>query len=200
MSMWVAVVTVDQVDSRGAADLVDAALETLADVPLLRAFERTAGDEFQGVLDDPAALARTVEPLLRQGAWSVGVGFGRVDEPLPDSARAGRGAAYEHARAAVEAAKSSPWRVSVRGPDREPVTALESALWLWAALLARRTAGGWEVADLLDAGASHAEAARALGVSAPAISQRARAAGIVEGRRARELATYLTARLLEGTQ
>lgn len=198
--MRVAVVTVDQVDSRGAADLVEAALDALAALPLLRAFERTAGDEFQGVLDDPAALARAVEPLLRQGAWSVGIGFGQVDEPLPESARAGRGSAYERARDAVEAAKATPWRVSVRGPDPEPVAALEAALWLWAALLARRTSGGWEVADLLEAGASHAEAAQALGISAPAISQRARAAGIVEGRRARELATYLTAQLLEAKQ
>lgn len=56
------------------------------------------------------------------------------------------------------------------------------------------------MADLLDGGATHAEAARSLGVSAPAISQRARAAGIVEGRRARELAAYLTVLLLNGSE
>jgi hypothetical protein len=192
------VVTVDQVGSRGAADLVEPTLQALADIPLLRPFQRTAGDEFQGVLDDPASLPRVVEPLLRAQAWWVGIGFGDVDQPLPDTARAGRGAAYQHAREAVDAAKGAPWRVCVRGPDLEPTGALEAALWLWAALLARRTSRGWEVADLLERGSSHAEAASALGISAPAVSQRARAAGIVEGRRARELATYLTARLIDG--
>lgn len=198
-TMFVAVVTVDQVGSRGAADLVDPTLAILAGIPALRGFERTAGDEFQGVLDDPAALPRVVEPLLRTDAWSVGIGIGEVAEPLPAAARAGRGAAYQHARGAVDAAKRTPWRVCVRGPDAEAAGALEAALWLWAALLSRRTALGWEVSDLLEGGATHAEAARSLGVSAPAISQRARAAGIVEGRRARELAGYLTARLLDGS-
>lgn len=196
--MLVSVVTVDQVGSRGAADLVEPTLEALRGIPMLRRFERTAGDEFQGVLDDPATLPLVVEPLLRTDAWSVGIGIGEVDEPLPATARAGRGAAYQHARGAVDAAKGTPWRVCVRGSDPEAAGALEAALWLWATLLARRTPRGWEVADLLESGATHAEAARALGVSAPAISQRARAAGIVEGRRARELATYLTARLLDG--
>jgi len=196
--MRVAVITVDQVGSRGADDLVGPTLEALAGVPVLRPFERTAGDEFQGVLDDPEALPRVVEPLLRSGAWSVGIGVGDVDRPLPPSARAGRGPAYLDARRAVDAAKTTPWRVCVRGPGVDPAGALEAALWLWAGVLARRTARGWEVADLLEAGSTHAEAARSLGITAPAVSQRARAAGIVEGRRARELATYLTARLLEG--
>jgi hypothetical protein len=192
------VVTADQVGSRGAADLVDPTLEALAEAPRLRAFQRTAGDEFQGVLDQPAGLPLVVEPLMRADVWSVGIGFGEVDEPLPASARAGRGPAYQHAREAVDAAKAAPWRICVRGEDPEPSGALEAALWLWAALLARRTPRGWEVADLLERGSSHAEAALALGISAPAVSQRARAAGIVEGRRARELATYLTARLMDG--
>ena len=196
--MLVAVVTVDQVGSRGTADLVDPTLGELADIPALRAFERTAGDEFQGVVDDPAALAHVAEHLLRRDAWWVGIGFGEVDLPLPASGRAGRGAAYQRARDAVGAAKGAPWRVCVRGPDPGPAHALETAVWLWAALLARRTPRGWEVADLLDGGASHAEAARSLGITPPAVSQRARAAGIVEGRRARELTSYLTARLLEG--
>jgi hypothetical protein len=194
----VAVVTVDQVGSRGAADLVDSTLEALDGIPMLRGFERTAGDEFQGVLAEPAALPRVVEPLLRTDVWSVGIGIGEVDEPLPATARAGRGTAYEHAREAVDAAKGTPWRVCVRGPEPD-AAALESALWLWAALLARRTPRGWQVADLLEGGASHAEAAKSLGISPPAVSQRARAAGIVEGRRARELAAYLTARLLDGS-
>ncbi len=89
--MTVLVLTVDQRSSRGAPDRVSdalAALEALPVSPLL-AFERTAGDEFQGVLDDPASLAPLIERLLRDDAWNIGLGFGDVDLPHPASARAG---------------------------------------------------------------------------------------------------------------
>src|SRR5688572_25430169 len=88
--MRVVVLTVDQRGStkQAATDRVPEALSGLADlddVALLRPFERTAGDEFQGVLDDPRALAPIVERLLREDAWNIGVGIGAVDEPLPES-------------------------------------------------------------------------------------------------------------------
>ena len=193
--MTVAVLTVDQRSSRSGPDLVPATIEALAGADLLRPFERTAGDEFQGVLDEPAALPRVVEHLLREGAWNIGIGIGPVDEPLPETARAGSGPAYLHARSAVTAAKNSPWRLRVAGED-PGVRALETTLWLWAAVLARRSERGWEVAALVDQGLSYEEAGRRLGISQSAVSQRAQAAGIVEGRRARELARDLTATLL----
>jgi hypothetical protein len=195
--MDVAVLTVDQRGSRTSPDLVPGTLAALADATLLLPFERTAGDEFQGVLDDPASLARVVETLLREDRWNVGIGIGPVDEPLPDHARAGRGPAYLHARQAVTTAKNSPWHLRVCGDD-PGVRALETTLWLWAAVLARRTTRGWEAADLVDEGLSYEEAGRRLGISQSAVSQRAQAAGIVEGRRARELATELAAGLLGG--
>ena len=198
--MRVAVLTVDQRGStkQAATDRVPGALAGLADlggVGLLRAFERTAGDEFQGVLDDPRALAPMLERLLRDDTWNIGVGIGPVDEPLPESTRAGRGAAYVHARDAVTGAKSSPWHLRVVG-DVPETRRLETSLWLWAAVLARRTTRGWEVADLVDSGLRYDEAAERLSISQSAVSQRAQAAGIVEGRRARELVTELTADLL----
>lgn len=193
--MTVLVLTIDQRDSRHGLDRVPAALELLTDIPVLRGFERTAGDELQGVLDDPAALPRAVEPLLRDAGWSIGVGAGPVDQPLPAHARAGSGPAYLHARNAVTAAKTGPWHLRVVG-DHPGARQLESALWLWAAVLARRTARGWEVADLVDTGLSYDETARRLGISQSAVSQRAQAAGLVEGRRARELVTHLAATVL----
>jgi hypothetical protein len=193
--MTVVVLTVDQRGSRTRPDLVPDTIEALADVRLLRPLERTAGDEFQGVLDDPAALPRAVELLLREDAWNIGIGIGDVDIPLPEHARAGRGPAYLQARSAVTSAKNSPWHLRVAGDD-PGARALETTLWLWAAVLGRRTRGGWEVADLVDEGLSYEQAGRRLGISQSAVSQRAQAAGIVEGRRARELATQLTAQLL----
>lgn len=193
--MTVIVVTVDQRASRSAPDLVPEGIAALAGIDLLRAFERTAGDEFQGVLDKPEALSPVLETLLRDDAWNIGLGIGPVDLPLPDHARAGRGPAYLHARDAVTAAKSSPWHLRVAGPT-DTARDLESVLWLWAALLDRRTDKGWEVTDLVDTGLSYDEAGRRLGISQSAVSQRAQAAGLVEGRRARELVTHLAARLL----
>lgn len=193
--MTVLVLTVDQRSSRSAPDLVPGALEALAPHPVLLPFERTAGDEFQGVLDAPASLAPVVERLLREDTWNIGLGIGAVDTPAPTSARAGNGPAYVRAREAVTAAKSSPWHLRVSGESAD-ARDLESALWLWAALLGRRTQRGWEVVDLVDEGLTYEEAGRRLGIGQSAVSQRAQAAGLVEGRRARDLVTRLASRLL----
>jgi hypothetical protein len=195
--MTVIVLTVDQRGSRSTPDRVADVVTALADLPLRLPFERTAGDEFQGVLDEPSALPRAIERLLRDGAWYIGLGIGDVDEPVPDTARAGRGPAYVLARQAVTAAKNSPWHLRVSGDgDTDAARDLESVLWLWAAVLDRRSDKGWEVTDLVDQGLSYDEAGRRLGISQSAVSQRAQAAGLVEGRRAREVVTHLAARLL----
>ncbi len=197
--MRVVVLTVDQHGSQTQPDQVPAAIDALTDVPMLLSFQRTAGDEFQGVLDDQAALPLALEPLLRTDAWNIGIGIGEIEMPLPEQAREGRGPAYVAAREAVSAAKSSPWRVRATGPT-DTARALESAVWLWAALLGRRTERGWEVADLVDQGMTYDEAASRLGITQSAVSQRAAAAGIAEGRRARELVEFLTRTALEETR
>ena len=193
--MVVLVLTVDQRGSRTSSDRVPALVSALAPFPALRPFEQTVGDEVQGVLDSPAVLPDVVELLLREDAWHVGIGVGDVETPLPASARSGRGPAYLAAREAVTAAKNSPWHLRVVG-DSPWARRLETTLWLWAAVLARRTSRGWEVADLAAEGLPYDGIARRLSISPSAVSQRAAAAGIVEARRARELATDLTACLL----
>ncbi|MBC9732205.1 sigma factor-like helix-turn-helix DNA-binding protein [Nocardioides marmotae] len=195
MGAAVAVLTVDQVRSRSGTDLVPELLDELDDHPLLRPFERTAGDELQGVVDRPETLAAVAGALLRRPGWYVGIGIGPVEQPLPASTRAGRGSAYLCARDAVTAAKTSPWHLRVVG-EHPDARSLETTLWLWAAVLARRTARGWEVADLVAEGLTYEQVGRRLGISQSAVSQRAQAAGIVEARRAQELATALAARVL----
>lgn len=198
MTSSVAVLTIDQQRSRSGPDRVPdllARFDALPDVALLRPFERTAGDELQGVVDNPAVLAAVAGVLLRDTGWYVGVGIGPVEEPLPASARAGRGAAYLLARDAVTAAKNSPWDLRVLG-DHPDARSLETTLWLWAAVLSRRTARGWEVADLVAEGLTYEQVGRRLGISQSAVSQRAQAAGIVEARRAEELVATLAARAL----
>ena len=97
----------------------------------------------------------------------------------------------------MTAAKSGPWRLRATGASAA-TRPLESAIWLWAALLARRTDRGWQVSDLVDEGLTYDQAAHRLGITQSAVSQRAAAAGIAEGRRARELVEFLTRTALEG--
>jgi hypothetical protein len=188
------VLTVDQRDSRRRPDAVPGLLArfTGPDAPvLLRPFQRTAGDEVQAVADDPDAVVATLATILRDRGWSIGLGIGPVDEPLPADARAGHGAAFVLAREAVTRAKTVPHRLGVVGADRYRAEQLETVLWLWAGILERRTPRGWEVHDALTDGSSHADAGRRLGISQSAVSQRAAAAGLADERRARRLAIDL---------
>jgi len=196
--MQAVVFTVDQRSSRTGRDLVPETLDTLAALPVLRAFERTAGDEIQGLLDDPATTAECVALLVRADAWNIGIGVGSVETPLPPQARAGSGEAYFHARKAVNRAKQVNAHLSVVGADVYRAEQLETVLWLWADLLRRRTDRGWAVADLISHGLSHTEAATRLGISQSAVSQRARAAGVVEANRAARLAGQLVDEMLKG--
>lgn len=170
------VVTIDQVNSRGSADLVPDLLERLAHVPTVRPFERTAGDEVQAVLGSTDAAVDVVLTCLRVGGWSVGIGVGPVEEPLPASTRAGRGDAFLLAREAVEAAKRLPQRVAVRGADPRAAADAEALLTLLATVVERRTDAAWDAVDLLAAGMTMTEAAQKLGVSRQAVSQRLQAA------------------------
>ncbi|MBO9520265.1 MAG: transposase [Nocardioidaceae bacterium] len=195
--MNVIVVTADQRGSRAASDAVPTALERLDLGPgVLRAFDRTAGDEIQGVLGDGATLAAVLEALLRDGRWQVGVGIDAVESPLPASTRAGRGPAFVAARTAVGRAKTLPGRVGIVGADVYRAEQAETVAMLLSGLLARRSEAGWQVADLLAAGLSHAEAGARLGISQPAVSQRAQAAGYVESVRAAHLLGQLADEML----
>jgi hypothetical protein len=178
------VLTVDQRGSTGHRDRVPevlARLEVLlADRPgLVVPFDRTVGDEVQGVLDDPATVVDLVLDLLRDGGWSVGVGAGTVDEPLPAVSREASGEAFVRAREAVEQAKSraATAPVAVRGEPSARAAEVEALLRLLAAVVDRRTAPGWEAVDTLArVGGTQKDVARALGVSEQAVSQRLRVA------------------------
>ena len=173
------VLTVDQRGSRRSADRVPGVLAALSPVPTVLRFERTAGDEFQGVLDDPAVVVDVVRRLVRDGGWSVGVGAGPVQTPLPGSTRAGAGAAFVAARTAVEAAKRRPVRIAVRGAAVEPAADAQAVLSALAALVERRSDQAWEAIGLVEAGRTQAEAATELGISRQAVGQRL-AAGLWE--------------------
>jgi hypothetical protein len=189
------VLTVDQRRSRGSADQVERLLGWLEDpsLPTVRRFERTAGDEVQGVLDSPAAAVGLVLDLVRQDRWSIGLGVGPVDEPLPTSTRAGSGPAFVLARDAVTRAKSRPTGLAVSGPALAAADHAQTALDLVAALLQRRSERGWEAVDLAAGGLPQVEVARRLDITKQAVSQRLQAADWHLEGPARQLASHLVA-------
>lgn len=189
------VLTVDQRASRRTPDRVADVLRDLnASVPVVLGFERTAGDEFQGVLAGPAEVVDVVLRLVRVGGWSIGVGAGPVQTPLPASTRAGAGPAFLCARRAVDAAKQRPTRLAVRGTVPAEAGDAQAVLSALAVVVERRSEQAWEAIALVDAGRTQAEAAGELGISRQAVGQRL-AAGLWElERELRPTAARLLAR------
>jgi hypothetical protein len=187
------VMTVDQRHSRRTTDRVEALLRDLAAraPELERPFERTAGDEVQAVVSRPEVVVELALLLVRDRAWSVGIGVGDVDEPLPSSTRAGSGAAFSSARAAVTAAKTRSTGLAVVGSDESSARRAQTALDLVAAVLQRRTDRGVEAAALAHQGLTQLEVARRLGVTKQAVSQRLQAADWHLEAPGRELAAWL---------
>ncbi|CAM3583259.1 hypothetical protein ACXYTP_03985 [Tsukamurella ocularis] len=171
------VLTADQRGSRSDTDRVEAARTLLAPLAWLRPPDRTAGDELQAVTDDAAVAVDAALALLADGHWSVGIGTGPVETPLPAQTRAGRGRAFEAAREAVEAAKSTAVPLQVRGVDGAAAARAEAILSVLGLIVGRRSREGQEVTALLNTGMSITAAAAELGISRQAASQRAAAAG-----------------------
>ena len=179
------VITADQIDSRNGADQVES---TIADVTTelgdraLLPPERTAGDEFQLVTASADGALDTLLLLGRTGTWSIGLGIGDVDDPLPRSTRAASGSAFFRAREAVDRAKQLPEHFALeveagrrlRSLDVEPLVAQTIRA------RSRRTPEGWELADLLAAGRTRTDAARELGISPQAVAKRFAVAGLHE--------------------
>ncbi len=196
------VVTADQVDSRSRDDAVAATITGLiaAHSPALPLPpERTAGDELQLAVPEAASALAIVLELARAGDWSVGLGIGAAH--LGAGIRESTGPAFIAARRAVERAKRKATRVGV---ETEPVSVdaadADALVDLLLLVRARRTDEGWELHDLLDRGATQAEAATTLGISPQAASDRAIAAGLRQDRAATEALTRLLTRLNEPSE
>jgi hypothetical protein len=174
------VLTIDQRGSRRGPDRVADVLPRLNDtVPTVLPFERTAGDEFQGVLAEADDVVDAVLDLVRLGGWSIGVGAGPVQSPLPASTRAGAGPAFLSARRAVDAAKQRPARLAVRGAVPTDAGDAQAVLTALAVIVGRRSEQAWEAIALVGRGRTQAEAAAELGITRQAVGQRL-AAGLWE--------------------
>ncbi len=101
------VMTIDQRGSTGDMDRVPGLLKELSSLSTAGRFERSVGDEVQGVVEQADEVVEIALHALRSGRWYVGIGVGEVDLPLPESPREGSGPAFVAARAAVERAKTA---------------------------------------------------------------------------------------------
>ena len=168
------VLTIDQQDSRSHADAVPRILEALAPIEAIVPFARTVGDEVQGVLDDPDAVAEAVRRIGIDAGWHIGIGIGEVERPLPETTTEGRGAAFYAARQAVEAAKSAPAHLVVSAdPDSDHRGLAEAALRLLISTLSelRSHSRGYVGFRLDHPEATQAEIAAEFDVSQQAVSR-----------------------------
>lgn len=187
------IVTADQRDSQGGVDLVPAGIATVeraAADGLALPPERTAGDEIQAAITSAASALAVILALTRAETWSVGLGVGGVETPLPREVRAARGAAFVRARDAVDRAKKAPSRIAISG---EGAGDAEALVRLLVELRDRRTDEGWEVHDLLVGGITQREAAERIGISEGAVSRRVSTAAL----RTEEAAVPALTRILE---
>src|SRR5699024_320643 len=141
------------------------------------------GDEVQGVLADPVAVAEAVRRVAVDSDWHIGIGIGEVERPLPETTVEARGEAFYAARQAVEAAKSAPAHRVVRtGTERSSAPAptpaahldfAEAALRLLVSSLGelRVQSRGYIGFRLDDPEATQTEIAESFGVSQQAVSR-----------------------------
>jgi DNA-binding NarL/FixJ family response regulator len=172
------VLTADQIDSRHSADLVSQTLVRLDGAfgrGLALPVDRNAGDELQALILNSDTAIDMILDLTRTGTWSVGLGAGDVESPLPPTTREARGPAFIAARVAVESAKKSPQRFAFRhgsAPSTVDATDFEALMLLLLAVRDRRTEQGWQVYDLLAQGRTQRDAADSLGITPQAVSDR----------------------------
>ncbi|WP_041684334.1 hypothetical protein [Renibacterium salmoninarum] len=206
------VVTIDQQHSRRSPDRVPELLHMLQVVPTTLSFERTVGDEVQGLIGSADAVAEAVLIAVRATEWSIGIGLGAVDKPLPESSRAAVGSAFIAAREAVESAKrrgsrlplalvSSTSKLSPVASNKAVAAAAEAeaVLVLLGQLIAARSATQWRVLDQMQRTplAPLTKIADALSTSHQAVSATLLRANRQEELAARPAAATLLDRALE---
>lgn len=212
------VLTIDQQGSTSDVDRVPeliAALRDLTPVP----FERSVGDELQGVVELAENVVDIALHALRSGRWYVGIGIGTVQLAPGGSPREGSGSGFVAARKAVELAKGAAGQVPlsvvsgtmVRGRELHSTTAgvnaaqegamasanAQAVLRLIGRLVQHRTEAQWRVVDRLRAiqgegrYGSQKQVARELGITEQSVSRAVLRSGWQEEWAARPAAAML---------
>jgi hypothetical protein len=207
------VLTVDQRGSTSDVDRVPELISALQSLTPAR-FERSVGDELQGVVEQPDEVVDIALHALRSGYWYVGIGIGVVQLAPGGSPREGSGSGFVAARKAVELAKSAAGQVPLsvvagtmgRGreippQDKEGAVAganAQAVLRLIGRLVQQRTQAQWRVVDslrALQAGdgkqGSQKQVAHELGITEQSVSRAVLRSGWQEEWAARPAAAML---------
>jgi len=169
------VLTINQRDSREVGDLTGDLLRSLRHLPAAIPFQRSVGDEVQGVVDSATTAVDAALEALRHRRWHVGIGVGGLTTPVPDSLVDAQGPGLVHARRAVDRARKTGERIplAVEGPDSTVAAEAEAVLRLLGQLVHTRTDAEWAVLDLMTPGARGQQkyVAQELGITAQAVSR-----------------------------
>jgi hypothetical protein len=192
------VLNFDQRNSSATSDLVAPTSERFNGrfASVLRLpFVRTAGDEMQAVLGNPAGLSDLLDDVLDGHAWWIGLGIGEITR-LGGSSRESAGPAFKAARDAIDAAKRDRGAPgpTVRGTPAELSESLQAALAGVAFIRAKRTDRQREVVAATRRADAQRAAAEQLGITHQAVSDALRAAGYNAEQQLRVLVGRLAAR------
>jgi hypothetical protein len=169
------VLTINQRDSREVGDLVDDLVKSLRHLPAAVPFQRSVGDEVQGVVDSATAAVDVALRSLRSRRWHVGIGVGGLTPPVPGRLVDAQGYGLVYARRAVDRARKTGERIplAVEGPDGVIAAEAEAVLRLLGQIVHTRTDAEWAVLDLMTPGARGQQkyVAQELGITTQAVSR-----------------------------
>ncbi len=169
------VLTINQRDSRDVGDQVPELIRALRQLPTVVAFQRSVGDEVQGVVDSASTAVDAALVAIRHHRWHVGIGVGPLGLPVPENILEADGFGLVYARRAVDRARKTGERIplAVDGPDADVAAEAEAVLRLLGQIVYTRTSAEWNILDLMTPGARGQQklVARELGVSSQAVSK-----------------------------
>ncbi len=169
------VVTINQRDSREVGDLVPELLREFRFVDAVIPFQRSVGDELQGVVGSAKLAVDVALKAIRFRRWHVGIGVGEVHSPLPERITDAEGYGLVYSRRAVNRAQKTGERIplAIEGPDSEVAAEAEAVLRLLGQIVYTRTDAEWNVLDLMTPGARGQQKliAAELGITTQAVSK-----------------------------
>lgn len=169
------VVTINQRDSRDVGDLVPELLREFRFVDTVIPFQRSVGDELQGVVGSARVAVDVALKAIRFRRWHVGIGVGEVHSPMPERITDAEGYGLVYSRRAVNRAQKTGERIplAVEGPDADVAAEAEAVLRLLGQIVYTRTDAEWNVLDLMTPGARGQQKliAQELGITTQAVSK-----------------------------